>query len=346
MGTIRSGERAGILVLAFFVIAIFSCGCTGEEGVVVVYTSLDQVFSQPVLRKFEEETGIEVKAVYDDEKTKTVGLVNRLLQHHKNKQVECDVFWSSETALAMSLKKKGITQAYSSPSAKDIPATFKDSESHWTGFAARARVLVYNTERLTKDMLPKSIFELTEPQWKDKVGIANPTAGTTGSHVAALAVELGKEKALDYFRKLAKNGCRKYLGNSTVRDRVAQGEVLIGFTDTDDVFAGMAHGSPIDMIFPDAEGIGTLVIPNTVMMMDGAPNTGNAKKFIDWLLSKKTEAILAKARSRQIPLRKDVPVPEDGVTLGDIKAMTTDIEKISEHIGKVAPLVREILDKK
>ncbi|TET33448.1 MAG: extracellular solute-binding protein [Planctomycetota bacterium] len=335
-----------MLVLAFFVFTVLCCGCTGEQNVVVVFTSLDKEFSAPVLKRFEKETGIKVKAQYDDEAVKTVGLVNRLLQEHKSGQVQCDVFWNSETSRALFLKKRGVTQPYASPSAKDIPAAFKDPKNHWTGFAARARVLVYNTKQLTKDKLPKSIFELTEPQWKDKVGIAEPTAGTTGSHVAALAVVLGREKALDYFRKLAANGCRKYPGNSTVRDRVAQAEVLIGFTDTDDVFAGMAHGKPINQIFPDADGMGTLVIPNTVMLMAGAPNADNGKKLIDWLLRRETEAILAKADSRQIPLREGVTVPEDGVTLGDIKAMKVDISAVSDTLNKIAPVVRDILDKK
>ncbi|MHC4664291.1 MAG: extracellular solute-binding protein [Planctomycetota bacterium] len=339
-----SFARIGLLVVILQVLfCVFLAGCTDNE--VVVYVSLDREFSAPVLAQFEQETGIKVKPVYDDEATKTVGLVNRLVREHKSGRVQCDVFWNNETSRSLSLKKKGVSQSYKSPSASDIPADFRDPENHWTGFAARARVLVYNTKLLKKEDLPVSIFELTDAKWKDKVAIAQPTAGTTGSHVAALAVHMGKEKALEYFRKLAENGCRKYPGNSSVRDRVAQGEVLIGFTDTDDVAAGKLHGKSIDMIFPDRDGMGTLVIPNTVVLMAGAPNTENAKKFIDWLLRKETEAILAAAESRQIPLRPDVKVPSDGFTLGDIKAMDVDVSRISEALTEISKAVNRLLTK-
>jgi ABC-type Fe3+ transport system substrate-binding protein len=80
--------------------------------------------------------------------------------------------------------------------------------------------------------------------------------------------------------------------------------------------------------------------------MAGAPNADNGKKFIDWLLRRETEAILAKADSRQIPLRGDVTVPKGGVTLGGIKAMEVDIGAVSDTLNKIAPVVRDILDKK
>ena len=74
---------------------VFNISCNPNKAEqVVVYTSLDQIFSEPVLREFEKETGIKVRAVYDVEATKTTGLVNRLIAEKNNPQA--DVFWNSE----------------------------------------------------------------------------------------------------------------------------------------------------------------------------------------------------------------------------------------------------------
>jgi iron(III) transport system substrate-binding protein len=110
----------------------------------VIYTSLDRPHSKPVLDRFEKETGIRVKALYDTEASKTVGLVNRLIGESSHPQA--DVFWSSEVIRTLVLKDKGVLAAYRSPAADQIPPEFRDPEGYWTGFAARARVLLVNTE--------------------------------------------------------------------------------------------------------------------------------------------------------------------------------------------------------
>src|SRR3989339_589871 len=151
--------------LAILLVSGFKENSAKQE--LIVYTSLDKVFSEPVLKLFEQETSIKVKAVYDSEATKTTGLVNRLIAEKDNPQA--DVFWNSETGRTIVLKKKGVLASYKSPSAEDIPNTFKDPQGYWTGFGARCRVLIYNKNLLEGKELPKSIFELTDPAWKGKV---------------------------------------------------------------------------------------------------------------------------------------------------------------------------------
>lgn len=198
--------RFKILYCLLIVSAFVLTGCKDKEAnqEVIVYTSLDKVFSQPVLELFEAETGIKVKAVYDSEATKTTGLVNRLIAEKTAPQA--DVFWNSETGRTVVLKKKGVLAQYVSPSAKDIPSTFKDRDGYWSGFAARCRVLIYNTDLIKKEDLPKSIFELTEPKWKGKVSLAYPLFGTTATHSAALFSALGEQKAKGFFQALKANG--------------------------------------------------------------------------------------------------------------------------------------------
>lgn len=189
------------LINLVFISLLLISGCgKQDQREVVIYTSLDQVFSEPVLDDFQEKTGIKVKAVYDVEASKTTGLFNRLLAEKTNPR--CDVFWSSEVGRTIILKHKDVLMPYLSPSAEDIPAQFKDADGFWTGFAARARVLVYNTDLVKESELPKSIFELTEPGWKGRVAMGYPLFGTTATHVAALWAYLGPNETKEYLSLL------------------------------------------------------------------------------------------------------------------------------------------------
>jgi len=91
-------------------------------------------------------------------------------------------------------------------------------------------------------------------------------------HVAALFSHLGDEKAKKYFEALKANGVMITDGNASARDRVVDGTIPIAFTDTDDALVAIKQGKPVDIIWPDREGIGTLLIPNTVALIKGGPN--------------------------------------------------------------------------
>ncbi|UCE98684.1 MAG: extracellular solute-binding protein [Planctomycetota bacterium] len=323
-------QTAQIVLCSVVTLSFAFAGCRGKEPVqeVVIYTSLDKVFSQPILETFEKKTGIKVLAVYDSEATKTTGLVNRLIAEKASPQA--DVFWNSETGRTIVLKQKGILAKYISPSASDIPPQFKDPEGYWTGFAARCRILIYNTDLLKNEVLPKSIFELTRPKWKSKVALAYPLFGTTATHAASLFANLGDEKAKKYFEALKANDVMITDGNASSRDRVADGTLSIGFTDTDDAFVAIKQGKPVDIIWPDKESIGTLLIPNTVALINGGPNPAAGKKLIDFLLGPDVEEMLAHSDSGQIPLRVFIKHPAHVPTLDKIKAMKVDYEKIAE----------------
>ncbi len=331
-----------LVVCPFLILTLLGCSKRRPENEeeVVVYTSLDKVFSQPILEAFEKETGIKVLDVYDSEATKTTGLVNRLIAEKANPRA--DVFWNSETGRTIVLKQKGVLASYKSPSAIDIPATFKDSQDYWTGFAARCRVLIYNKNMLKTEDLPKSIFELTEPKWKNRVALAYPLFGTTATHAAALFSQLGEDNAKDYFQALRANDVMITDGNASSRDRVADGTVAIGFTDTDDAFVAIKQGRPVDIIWPDKEGIGTLLIPNTVALIKGGPNPEAAKRFVDFLLSKEVEEMLAFSEAGQIPLRPDVKRPPHVPTPDKIKAMDVDYEKVADQMEPSGKFLQEL----
>ncbi len=313
---------------------------TGQRAV-TVYVSTDRVFSEPVLRVFEQRRGIRVNAVYDTEETKSTGLANRLLAERE--RAHADVFWSNEPVRTLVLQSRGVLAPYRSPSASDIPPTFKDLDGYWTAFSARVRVIAYNTTLVPEKEAPASVLDLAEQKWKGQVAIADPRFGSTSFHVAALYVSLGDEKADDFFRRLKANSVKIVGGNSVVRDMVVKGEVKAGLTDTDDVNVALAGGAPIAMVMPDKDGMGVPMMPNMVSMVAGAPHPEEAKQLIDYLLSHDVEAMLAKSEAVQIPLRPSVPGPAHLPRIDAFKPMTLDYGKAAARVEDVTRRLEAIL---
>ena len=324
-----------IIVLLTILLTI---SCNDNSNVVVVYTSVDQIFSEPILKGFEKETGITVKVVYDTEETKSTGVLNRLIAEKDNPQ--CDVFWSGDPVRTIVLKNKDITSPYQSPTANDIAPVFKDPEHNWIGFSARARVLIYNKTLLDTVDVPQSIFDLTNELYKGQVAIANPLFGTTTFHISALFIAIGDEKAKQFLADLKSNEVVIASSNGDVKKRVMQGEVSCGLTDTDDAYEAIKEDANIGIVFLDQQGIGSLIMPNTVNLIKNSHHSEKGKQLIDYLLSKETEAKLAKSCA-QMPLHKGVETPKDVPSLDNIIPMKIDYEKTAQKLEEIQNYLKE-----
>ncbi|MEE9394896.1 MAG: extracellular solute-binding protein [Planctomycetota bacterium] len=296
------------------------------------YCSLDRPISEAVLLSFEKQTGIKVAWTFDTEATKTVGLVNRIISERSNPR--CDVYWNNELAQTIRLKNEGLLQPYRAPNAASIPAGFKDPEGYWTGFAARARVLIYNRDLMGDDPLPRGLHDLLDARWDGKMSMAKPLTGTTLTHAAALFSVWGEEKAKQFFRDIRKRQIYFSRGNAMSMKAVGEGEYHWSWTDTDDANVALINNKPTAMVIPDqGDGeMGTLVIPNSVAIIAGAKNLSNAKKLVDYLLSVEVEQKLAAGRSAQIPLHPGVSAPDSVLRLEDIKAMEVDWNDVAKMI--------------
>jgi len=316
-------------LLVILVSALLGCNRKGAQEV-VIYTSEDQVFSEPILKAFQAKTGIAVKAAYDTEETKSTGVVNRLIAEKNNPQA--DVFWSNDPVRPIVLQKQGVLAPYASPNRERIPQRYRDQEGYWTGFSARARMIVYNNGPVKKDDAPHSILDLVSPKWKGKVAFANPLFGTSTLHAAALFEIWGEERAKSFFDQMKQNGVRIATSNGEVRDLVAAGEVAWGFADSDDAHVALAEKKPVGAVYPDQDGLGTLIMPNMVAMIKGGPNPENAKKLIDYLLSAEVEEKLAFSAAVQMPLGPGAKTPEGVPTVGSLKDMAVDYVKIAQAV--------------
>lgn len=339
---IWSKAIAAILILITTSAAYYSLSSTSSEKVVTVYTSVDQVFSEPLLKRFEEEYGIRVLVVYDVEATKTTGLVNRLISE-KDRPL-CDVWWSGEFVQTILLKEEGVLAPYRSPSAEGIPPQYIDSNWNWAGFGGRARVLIVNDNLVDPEKVPDRLLDLTKTGIPaNKIGIAYPMFGTTATHAATLYAELGPEATRNYFTQLRDSGIAVVDGNSVVRDLVASGQLAMGMTDTDDAIGAVDAGAPVSMVFLDQGpgGMGTLITPNTVAMIKGAPHPSEAKTLIDYLLSPEVEADLVEDGWLQVTLRP-VGAEQKYFDASSVKGMNVDYDEVYGYLEQVKKDLAEI----
>jgi iron(III) transport system substrate-binding protein len=250
-----------VIVVSVVFYAMFHL--TSHEQV-IAYCAQDQVYAEAIFHDFEKETGIKVRAVYDSEAVKTVGLANRLLAERSHPQ--CDVFWGNEEMRTRQM------------AAQDV---FRETNG-WGAFGYRSRRMVINTNVIQLASAPHSLLELTNERWHGKFTMAYPQFGTTGTHFHALRQHWGAEPWETWCRMLAANKPLMVDGNSVVVKMVGKGEASIGLTDSDDIAEGESNGLPI-MPLPINEE--TLLIPNTVAIIRNAPHPEPAEKLFEYLQS-------------------------------------------------------------
>jgi iron(III) transport system substrate-binding protein len=302
-------------------------GCWSKSGPeVIVYTALDSEFSQPIFEDFTAATGIQVSPRFDTEATKTVGLAQAIIEERRRPR--CDLFWNNEILNTVRLEAQGLLDVYHPPIAESYPSTYRSPAGTWHGFAARARVLVVNTDLVGQEARPTSILDLTSPKWRGKAGIAKPLFGTTATHAACLFAYWGDEKAKEFFLAMKANEVKILSGNKQVALSVAAGRLAFGLTDTDDAIIELEKGLPVAIVYPDQDdgGLGTLFIPNTLAIIKGGPNPTAARRLVDYLLSPEVEAKLAAGRSAQIPLNPEVKAEVRVETPQTVKAMQVDFQ--------------------
>lgn len=331
-----------------------SCGRSGpsaENGSssqggpreVVVYSSTDKEFSELVFDAYRKKTGVRVLPVYDTEETKTAGLTARLVAEAA--RPKADVFWSSDTSRAVALLDRGVIAPYDSPSAADIPARYKDSQHRWTGFGARIRVILYNVDLVKPDRVPRSVVDFTKPEWRGRFAIPNPHFGTMSFHAAALYLRWGPDRATAFFRTLKENGAVLAAGNADVTARVGDGKIDAGIVDEDDAIVAIREKKPVALVVPDQEegGLGTPVMPNTAMLIAGAPHPDEARRFLDFLVSPEAERILAECAASQIPLHPGVPGPAAIPPLQEIRVLDVDYGAVARELGRMDAALKDVL---
>ncbi|QDT01712.1 Fe(3+)-binding periplasmic protein precursor [Rubripirellula lacrimiformis] len=315
---------SGLLLLA---------GCVSKtESDVVVYSALDQEFATPILDAFERTTDHDTGVIskFDVESTKTVGLVNVLIAEQQSPV--CDLFWNNEIMHTVRLQKRGLLEPHDWNVDAGYPRDMIASDGTWCGFAARARVLMVNTQVLTDPaMYPSTVADLADPKWAGNCAMARPLFGTTATHFAVLRELVGHDATIDQLRAIAGNA-KILSGNKQVALAVSSGTVAWGLTDTDDAIIEKDQGFPVAIVYPDQEPdqLGTLRIPNTIAIMKNAPHPIAAGKLADYLMTAETEDRLAMGDSSQLPISRGSKFPPRVLPESPVRWMRAPFEQAAD----------------
>ena len=278
---------------------------------VVTYCAQDQEYAEPILAEFQKQMGATVRSVFDSEAVKTVGMANRLLAERPHPQ--CDVFWGNEELRTRQLAAQNA---------------FRETNG-WSSFGYRSRRMVINTNLLTLANAPHSLLELTNAEWRGKVAVAYPQFGTTATHFRALRQLWGAAAWEAWCRALAGNQPVLVEGNSVVVKMVGRGQAAIGLSDSDDVAAGQREGLPIVALPINAE---TLLIPNTVAVVRGAPDAAAAEALYQYLQRPEIARRLVDVRALEGVSASEVTTPtlkvDWNLLLRDLEPATATLNKI------------------
>jgi iron(III) transport system substrate-binding protein len=191
--------------------------------------------------------------------------------------------------------------------------------------------LLVNRARVPVEDMPKSIHDLVNPRWRGQAALANPLFGTTTMHVAALFAQWGAERTRAFLNAVKANETRIASSNGEVKRLVVSGEVSFGLTDTDDAHEAVKDGANVEVVYPDQEELGTLVMPTSVVLTHGAPHPEAGRRLIDYLLSPSVEQQMAE-RAAHMPLRAGVSTPLDVRSVAGLRTMQVDYGRLSEQI--------------
>jgi iron(III) transport system substrate-binding protein len=316
-------------------------GTAGSAGEVVIYSSIDDPYLRPLMKRFESETGITVRIVGDTEASKSAGLAQRLIAEQDRPQA--DVYWGNEIFHTINLAEQGIFAPYRPATAQDIPAKWRGKDDLYTCIALRARMIATSTRPEYHD--PKyndhviamhGLGPFTEPELKGKIAMANPAFGTTSGHMAALYTAWGEESFVNFLNRLKANEIKLLGSNSEVARQVAAGTVAAGLTDNDDIYNMKQQGGKLDAGNPpdqDEGGTGALLIPGTVALVKGAPHEENARKLIDFLCTRAVEKELIEKGFAMYSVRDTA----------DVRAMNVDYVQAAHNMKKAIELSLTIL---
>jgi iron(III) transport system substrate-binding protein len=251
-----------------------------------------------------------VRAVFDSEATKTVGLANRLLAERKHPQ--CDVFWGNEELRTRQLAAIGI---------------FRETNG-WAAFGYRSRRIAL-AAGVTNLPVPGSILDLTNTIYRGRIALAYPLFGTTATHLLALRQHWDETNWLAWCRALAANRPFIVDGNSVAVQFVTRGEAAFALTDSDDIAAANREGASLKALPLTPE---TLLIPNTVAVIRGCPHPDAAQKLFEFLQSHEVAARLVVAGALEGVSATELSAP---TLKPDWDRLLQDLERATEELKQI-----------
>jgi iron(III) transport system substrate-binding protein len=226
-------------------------------------------------------------------------LMAKIAAERESGKIMADVLWTSEVPDFYQLKAQGMLLPYIPQDIKVLLNPLPDYDGSFTAVRLGTLGIAYNT-RLIKEA-PKTWADLQKPAFKGAYGIANPAlSGTAYMSVAVLSKAFG----WPYFEALRANGAKMGKGSGQVVDDTASGDLVASLAVDYITLDKIDKGATLALVYPPE----MLVIPSPIAVFRNSPNVDAAKKFVDFVLSKDGQMIIANEGT--LPVRADVKVPE------------------------------------
>ena len=295
------------------------------QGQLTVYCSVQEEWCRPMVEAFEKDTGIKVSMTRKSS-GETYAQIKAEASNPKG-----DIWWGGTGDPHMQAAEEGLTEEYKSPNLANLQdwavKQWSQTKGRTVGIYSGALGFAYNTKLISSKGIhePKCWDDLLDPKLKDEVQVADPnSSGTSYTMLATLVQLMGEDKAFDYMKKLHKNINQYTKSGAAPAKATSLGETTVGIAFLHDHVTMIVEGAPMKAVAP-CEGTGYEI--GSMSIIKGAKNLDNAKKWYDWALTPKAQAMAANARSYQVPSNKDTPIPPQSPKMADIKLIDFDFAK-------------------
>jgi len=323
-----------LLVAAGMVVAM-TAGSAMAKGRLVVYCSNEPKACQAAVDLFAKKYDVKVQMT----RSGSGSTYAKILAEKDNPKG--DVWYAGTLDPHSQAGVNGLLVTYESPMLAEIGETFKNPATNkkhqTTGVYAGVLGYSFNTKLLAEKNLPvpKSWADLTKPEYKGLIQIASPqSSGTAYTALATLVQLWGEDAAFEYLAKLHKNVGQYTKSGSAPGKAAARGETLIGVGFLHDHAKQIKNGFPLQLVVP-SEGTGYEI--GGLSIIKGARNLENAKKFVDFMLSKEGQEIGGTIDMFQVPTNVTAAVPKEAIRLEDVNLIDYDFvkygtEKMRTHL--------------
>jgi iron(III) transport system substrate-binding protein len=330
------------MALTLTLAAALAAGCGGDdeqtggsEGPITVYSGREEELVAPLFERFTEETGIEVDVRYGDSAELAVTIAE------EGGNSPADVFFAQDPGSLGSIEDQ--LAELPDDILDRVPERFRDGDGKWVGTSGRARVIAYNTDELSEDEVPDSVFDLTHPEWKGKVGIA-PTNASFQAFVTAMRETEGDERTRQWLEDLKENDAQTYEKNTPIVEAVAAGEIDLGLVNHYYLYL-VKEESPdaaVENKFLPGDDPGALVSTAGAAVLESSDEQDAAERFVEYLLSDAGQRFYAEeAEEAEYPLVEGIEPKEGLPALDSLQGPDVELDSFGEELEATLELLNE-----
>lgn len=308
------------LLKSTFIFALALSGCRAEPPAdapaeLTVYSGRSEALVAPLLAKFEAESGIRLRTHYAD----SAQLASTLLT--EGDRSPADVFFSQDADSLSLLEDRGRLAVLPDDLLAQADPRFRSVSGRWVGTSGRARVLAWNTERLTPDALPASVDELKHERWRGRIGWA-PENASFQAFLALMIDERGESAAREWVCAIQANAPRAYPSNTPLVTAVGRGEVDVGLTNHYYLYRLRAeHGGefPVANHYFRNRAAESMLSVSGVAVLASSEKRDAAIRFVAFLLSDVSQRWMVDTNF-EFPVRDSVALAGDLPSAGSLQA--------------------------